>query len=82
MLKPIRGTHVRGSAMLVLAVLFPLTALAVIATFAPPIGTTVVETEFQQNLPNSMAAGDFNEDGILDVVVTSGGEDVHIMPGG
>ncbi len=50
-------------------------------TFGPPIGTPVVETEFQQNLPALMAAGDFNEDGILDVVVTSGGEDVHIMLG-
>ena len=51
------------------------------ALFGAPIGTSVIETTFQQNLPGPTAAGDFNEDGILDVVVTSGGEDIHIMLG-
>lgn len=50
-------------------------------TFGPPIGTPVVEQRFHQNLPAWAAAGDFDEGGILDVVVTSGGEDVHIMLG-
>ncbi len=49
--------------------------------FGAPIGTSVIETTFQQSLPGPTAAGDFNEDGILDVVVTSGGEDIHIMLG-
>lgn len=67
--------------ILVLAVLLPLTASAGTVMFDPPIGSSIVETTFHQNLPGWTAAGDFNKDGILDVVVTSGGEEVHIMLG-
>ena len=46
-------------------------------TFDPPVGTSVVTP----SPPVWGAAGDFDEDGILDVAVTSGPPTLHIMFG-